>query len=88
MDCFIPIYKHVVCPSLNPPVESEILNLKKLSKTDLNGLKTDWRIRVCFFQPSLQFRYMYLMAHQPTPPNVPPPEIAGLIKGILTICFP
>ena len=32
-------YKHVVCPSLNPPVESEILNLKKPSKTDLNGLK-------------------------------------------------
>ena len=25
------------------------------------------------------------MASQPTPPNVPPPEIAGLIKGLLTI---
>ena len=23
-----------------------------------------------------------IMASQPTPPNVPPPEIAGLIKGL------
>ena len=28
------------------------------------------------------------MAGQPTPPNVPPPEIAGLIKGLLTVGFP
>ena len=30
-----------------------------------------------------------IMAGQPTPPDhVPPPEIAGLIKGLLTIGFP
>ena len=29
------------------------------------------------------------MAGQPTPPlTYPPPEIAGLIKGVLTISFP
>ena len=32
--------------------------------------------------------YTKIMAGQPTPPNVPPPEIAGLIKGLLTIGFP
>ncbi len=34
------------------------------------------------------FVVLSFMAGQPTPPNVPPPEIAGLIKGLLTIDFP
>ena len=35
------------------------------------------------------FKNHHIMAGQPTPPgHVPPPEIAGLIKGLLTIGFP
>ena len=42
-----------------------------------------WMITVVLLEEKLDF-----MAIQPTPPNVPPPEIAGLNKGVLTIGFP
>ena len=38
---------------------------------------------------SRSFMEAIIMGNQPTPPgHVPPPEIAGLIKGLLTIGFP
>ncbi len=60
------------------------------------GVVGFWGVTICIFCHLLRCWFLFcfpeleseLMDSQPTPPNVSPQEVAGILKGLLTIGFP